>query len=69
MVLAVCLQLNLGLGTDEKAVIRILGCRNANQRRIIKDSYQQLYNQSLIDCLHSELSGDFGVCLMSLFRS
>lgn len=49
-----------GLGTDEKAVIRILGCRNANQRRIIKDSYQQLYNQSLIDCLHSELSGDFG---------
>ncbi|XP_040991257.1 annexin D3 isoform X1 [Juglans microcarpa x Juglans regia] len=46
-------------GTDEKAVIRVLGCRTTSQRRIIKDRYQQLYNESLIERLDSELSGDF----------
>ncbi|KAK4414531.1 Annexin D3 [Sesamum alatum] len=48
-----------GLGTDEKAIIRILGRRNAGQRKKIRETYQQLYNKSLIDCLISELSGDF----------
>ncbi|KAG6421818.1 hypothetical protein SASPL_118375 [Salvia splendens] len=47
------------LGTDEKALIRILGCRNAAQRRLIRDAYHQIYNSSLIDCLNDELSGDF----------
>ncbi|KAL1564349.1 annexin D3 isoform X1 [Salvia divinorum] len=49
----------LGLGTDEKALIRILGCRNAAQRKLIRDTYHQIYNSSLIDCLNDELSGDF----------
>ncbi|KAE8038372.1 hypothetical protein FH972_010892 [Carpinus fangiana] len=48
-----------GLGTDEEAIIWVLGSRNASQRRRIKDRYQQLYNESLIERLHSELSGDF----------
>nr|XP_043612264.1 annexin D3 [Erigeron canadensis] len=48
-----------GWGTDEKSVIQVLGHRNATQIRDIRDTYQQLYNQSLIDSLHSELSGDF----------
>ncbi|CAN1128217.1 Annexin D3 [Linum perenne] len=48
-----------GVGTDEKATIWILGHRNASQRRLIRDTYQQLYKQSLIDRLHSELSRDF----------
>ncbi|KAM1556140.1 hypothetical protein PS2_039545 [Malus domestica] len=48
-----------GLGTDEDAVVWILGHRNASQRRKIKDTYQQLYNKSLIDDLHTELSRDF----------
>lgn len=48
-----------GWGTDERAIIRVLGCRNSSQRNKIREAYQQLYNGSLIDQLHSELSGDF----------
>ncbi|KAH7863945.1 hypothetical protein Vadar_023894 [Vaccinium darrowii] len=49
-----------GWGTDEKAIIWVLGHRNASQRKKIRETYQQLYNESLIDQLNSELSGDFG---------
>lgn len=48
-----------GWGTDEKAIIWVLGHRNASQRRKIRDTYQQLYKESLIDNLQKELSGDF----------
>ncbi|EXB62640.1 Annexin D3 [Morus notabilis] len=48
-----------GLGTDEKDLIKVLGHRNASQRKEIRETYLQLYNQSLIDALQSELSGDF----------
>ncbi|KAK3038959.1 hypothetical protein RJ639_027444 [Escallonia herrerae] len=50
----------MGWGTDERAIIKVLGRRNAGQRRKIKETYQQLYNESLIHALQSELSGDFG---------
>ncbi|KAK9169830.1 hypothetical protein Syun_001970 [Stephania yunnanensis] len=48
-----------GWGTDEKAIIRVLGQRNAFQRRKIREAYRQLYNELLVDRLFSELSGDF----------
>ncbi|KHN37643.1 Annexin D3 [Glycine soja] len=51
--------MHVGYGTDEKAVILVLGHRNAQQRKEIRETYQQLYNESLIDRLNSELSGDF----------
>lgn len=54
----------LGWGTDEKALIRILGQRNAAQRKAIRETYLELYNESLIDRIHAELSGDFRVCLL-----
>ncbi|KAL2478235.1 Annexin D3 [Forsythia ovata] len=48
-----------GLGTDENAIIWVLGHRNASQRKKIRETFQQIYNKSLIDYLYSELSGDF----------
>ncbi|XP_004307132.1 PREDICTED: annexin-like protein RJ4 isoform X2 [Fragaria vesca subsp. vesca] len=48
-----------GWGTNEKAVISILGHRNAGQRKEIRAAYEQLYQEDLLKRLESELSGDF----------
>ncbi|MED6205302.1 hypothetical protein PIB30_016487 [Stylosanthes scabra] len=48
-----------GFGTDEKAIILVLGHRNWRQIKEIRETYEKLYKESLIDRLHSELSGDF----------
>ncbi|XP_066379782.1 annexin-like protein RJ4 [Miscanthus floridulus] len=53
-----------GWGTDEKALIEILGHRTAAQRAEIAVAYEGLYNESLLDRLHSELSGDFRSAMM-----
>ncbi|XP_039002882.1 annexin-like protein RJ4 [Hibiscus syriacus] len=48
-----------GWGTDDKAIISVLGHRNAAQRKQIRLAYEQLYQEDLIKRLESELSGDF----------
>lgn len=48
-----------GWGTDEKAIISILGHRNAAQRKQIRLAYEQSYQEDLLKRLESELSGDF----------
>ncbi|KAJ9699177.1 hypothetical protein PVL29_007997 [Vitis rotundifolia] len=48
-----------GWGTDEKAIILILGHRNAAQRKQIRLAYQEIYLKDLTKQLKSELSGDF----------
>ncbi|PUZ66205.1 hypothetical protein GQ55_3G288500 [Panicum hallii var. hallii] len=53
-----------GWGTDEKALIDILGRRTAAQRAEIALAYEGLYNETLLDRLHSELSGDFRSAMM-----
>ena len=55
----------LGWGTDEKAIINILGHRNAIQRKQIRQAYEELYQEDLIKRLESELSGDLEVRLSS----
>ncbi|KAK9735955.1 hypothetical protein RND81_04G240800 [Saponaria officinalis] len=49
----------LGLGTDDKAIISLLGHRNSNQLRLIRQAYQEVYQEDLIKQLKSEISGDF----------
>jgi annexin D len=51
----------VGWGADEKAIIAILGHRNATQRTQIRQAYYELYQEDLIKRLESELSGDFEV--------
>lgn len=50
-----------GWGTDEKAIVSILGHRNLFQRKLIRQAYQEIYHEDLIHQLKSELSGDFEV--------
>ncbi|RVW12151.1 Annexin D3 [Vitis vinifera] len=51
-----------GRGVDEKVIVWILGHRNAIQRKRIKDTYQQLYKESIIHRLQSKLSGVLKGC-------
>ena len=51
----------LGWGTDEKAIISILGHRNAAQRKQIRLAYSELFQEDLVKRLESELTGDFEV--------
>ncbi|KNA08231.1 hypothetical protein SOVF_164450 [Spinacia oleracea] len=48
-----------GWGTNEKGIIEIIGHRNAGQRKLIKEAYEQQYNENLIKRFEKELSGDF----------
>lgn len=52
---------NAGWGTDEKVIISLIGHRNAAQRMLIKQAYEQQYNEDLINRLQKEISGDFQV--------
>ncbi|XP_077218692.1 annexin-like protein RJ4 [Tasmannia lanceolata] len=48
-----------GWGTNEKAIISILGHRDAAQRTLIRIAYEEHYQENLIKRLESEISGDF----------
>ncbi|KAF9686397.1 hypothetical protein SADUNF_Sadunf03G0154400 [Salix dunnii] len=48
-----------GWGTNEKAIISILGHRNAAQRKQIRLAYSELFQEDLVKRLESELTGDF----------
>ncbi|KAF2291853.1 hypothetical protein GH714_035855 [Hevea brasiliensis] len=58
----------VGWGTDEKAIISILGHRNSFQRKLIRLAYEEIYQEDLITLLKSELSGDLerAICLWTL---
>ncbi|KAF3794212.1 Annexin D1 [Nymphaea thermarum] len=48
-----------GWGTNEKLIISIIGHRNAAQLKLIRNTYSELYGESLLKDLKEELSNDF----------
>lgn len=48
-----------GWGANEKAIISIIGHRNAAQRKQIRQAYEELYQEDLVHRFEKELSGDF----------
>uniref|UniRef100_A0A2C9LNF5 Annexin n=1 Tax=Biomphalaria glabrata TaxID=6526 RepID=A0A2C9LNF5_BIOGL len=56
-----------GFGTDEAAIIHILGNHNCQQRIEIAQAYKTAYGKDLLSDIKSELTGDFEeVCLALL---
>ncbi|KAL7208301.1 hypothetical protein ACSBR1_030121 [Camellia fascicularis] len=48
-----------GWGTNEDLIISILAHRNAAQRKSIRQTYAETYNEDLLKALDKELSNDF----------
>ncbi|KAF5784643.1 putative annexin [Helianthus annuus] len=48
-----------GWGTNEGLIIEILAHRNAEQRKLIRQTYAQTYNEDLLNALEKELTRDF----------
>jgi len=57
-----------GLGTDEKMLIRVLGCRSNAERLQIATAYHQIYGKHLEKALDDETSGNFCKLLRRLVR-
>ncbi|XP_077468822.1 annexin A4-like isoform X2 [Stigmatopora argus] len=58
-----------GFGTDEQAIIDLLGSRSNKQRVPLLRSYKTSYGKDLIKDLNSELSGDFKKLVMAMLKS
>ncbi|XP_042289939.1 annexin A11a isoform X2 [Thunnus albacares] len=58
-----------GFGTDEQAIIELLGSRSNKQRVPLPRAYKTSYGKDLIKDLHSELSGDFRKLVMAMLRA
>ncbi|XP_052463263.1 annexin A4-like isoform X1 [Carassius gibelio] len=55
-----------GNGTNEATIIEILAHRTIAQRQKIKESFKQSVGKELVDCLKSELSGNFEQVVVGL---
>ncbi|XP_071371094.1 annexin A11a isoform X2 [Centroberyx affinis] len=58
-----------GFGTDEQAIIDLLGSRSNKQRMPMLRSFKTAYGKDLIKDLHSELSGDFRKLVMAMMKT
>lgn len=57
-----------GFGTDESAIIGIIGKRTPTQMQQISQAYKASYGKSLDDAFESETSGHFGDLCCGLTR-
>ncbi|XP_008277022.1 annexin A5-like isoform X2 [Stegastes partitus] len=58
-----------GFGTDEQAIIELLGSRSNKQRVPMLRTFKTAYGKDLIKDLHSELSGDFRKLVMAMMKA
>lgn len=52
-----------GWGTNEDLIIQILAHRNSAQRKLIRQTYADLFEEDILKELDKELSNDFEVSL------
>uniref|UniRef100_A0A672P795 Annexin n=1 Tax=Sinocyclocheilus grahami TaxID=75366 RepID=A0A672P795_SINGR len=55
-----------GAGTNEATIIEILAHRTIAQRQKIKEAFKQSVGKELLDCLKSELTGNFEMIVVGL---
>uniref|UniRef100_A0AAR2LA53 Annexin n=1 Tax=Pygocentrus nattereri TaxID=42514 RepID=A0AAR2LA53_PYGNA len=58
-----------GFGTDEQAIINLLGSRSNKQRVPLVISYKTAYGKDLIKDLKSELSGNFEKVVLAMLKA
>lgn len=57
-----------GLGTNDRALIRLVVTRSEIDMVEIKSEYQALFGESLADAIKGDCSGDYKKCLLHLIR-
>jgi predicted transcriptional regulator len=55
-----------GMGTDEKAIIKILTTRNNSQVQQIRKAFEKLYNKDLMKAIKDETTGKFESACVNL---
>lgn len=58
-----------GLGTDEKAIIDVLGFRDNEQRQEVLSTYKTMLGRDLLKDLHGEISGSFRDTIESMMMT
>ncbi|KAM3178734.1 hypothetical protein ACTXT7_002000 [Hymenolepis weldensis] len=58
-----------GLGTDEKAIVKILGHRTTHERMAIREVYSSISSKTLEEALKGDLSGKFEDFCLLLIKS
>ncbi|XP_072045542.1 annexin A13-like [Amphiura filiformis] len=58
--------MDVWIGTKDNAVIDILTSCNNEQRQLIAQAFEEIYEKDLIQVLKSELSGDYGDAVVHL---
>uniref|UniRef100_A0A672PCU8 Annexin n=1 Tax=Sinocyclocheilus grahami TaxID=75366 RepID=A0A672PCU8_SINGR len=58
-----------GFGTDENAIIELLGTRSNKQRVPLKAAYKTTYGKDLVSDIKSEVKGDFEDLVLAMLKA